>query len=482
MKKINTCNDNIFALSTPVGGAIAVIRASGSGVLPVLREIFSGRIEHRQLNYGKITDRIEPDGGQGEDRKENDTGALVVLDEAMAVYFRAPHSYTGEDMFELNLHGSYSVISAVSRALTRRGMRLAEAGEFTKRAFLNGKMDLVQADAVMDLINAETRRGASAALEQLEGGLSRRIGAIEEKLLDFASELASAMDYPEEMEDEVLSAAPEVLNSAISRIRDLIDNGNCNKIIREGAKLAILGRPNVGKSSLLNALMNAERAIVTNIAGTTRDVLEEKIDLLGLPVRIADTAGIHETGDAVEKIGIERALHEAASAECVLLLFDGSAGITQEDERLVQKVFGMNCRNIIFVINKCDLSDCGTAAEQLKNIAPENGGSISRISCRTGFGLDELKHRIAEAVGLSEGRAIVTNERHIECLSAACAELCEAAELFSKGGNAAEMLLPQTELVAESVGNALHCLGEISGREVSEELLDRIFERFCVGK
>ena len=170
------------------------------------------------------------------------------------------------------------------------------------------------------------------------------------------------------------------------------------------------------------------------------------------------------------------------AAECVLLLFDGSAGITQEDERLVQKVFGMDCRNVIFIINKCDLPDCGTAAEKLKNIAPENGGSISRISCRTGFGLDELKHRIAEAVGLSEGRAIVTNERHIECLSAACAELCEAAELFSKGGNAAEMLLPQTELVAESVGNALHCLGEISGREVSEELLDRIFERFCVGK
>lgn len=166
----------------------------------------------------------------------------------------------------------------------------------------------------------------------------------------------------------------------------------------------------------------------------------------------------------------------------MLLLFDGSAGITQEDERLVQKVFGMNCRNIIFVINKCDLPECGTASEQLKNIAPENGGSISRISCRTGFGLDELKHRIAEAVGLSEGRAIVTNERHIECLSAACAELCEAAELFFKDGNAAEMLLPQTELVAESVGNALHCLGEISGREVSEELLDRIFERFCVGK
>ena len=170
MKKINTCNDNIFALSTPVGGAIAVIRASGSGVLPVLREIFSGRIEHRQLNYGKITDRIEPDGGQGEERKENDTGALAVLDEAMAVYFRAPHSYTGEDMFELNLHGSYSIVSAVSRALTRRGMRLAEAGEFTKRAFLNGKMDLVQADAVMDKCRnaARSECGVGAARGRIE--------------------------------------------------------------------------------------------------------------------------------------------------------------------------------------------------------------------------------------------------------------------------------------------------------------------------
>lgn len=475
MKKINTCNDNIFALSTPVGGAIAVIRASGSGVLPVLREIFSGKIEHRMLNYGKITDGAE-DGG------ERESAEPVVLDEAMAVYFRAPHSYTGEDMFELNLHGSYSVVSAVSRALMRRGMRIAEAGEFTKRAFLNGKMDLVQADAVMDLINSETQRGASAALEQLQGGLSRRIGEIEDELIDFASELAAAMDYPEEMEDEVLSAAPTVLNSAILRIRDLIDNGNCNKIIREGAKLAILGRPNVGKSSLLNALMNAERAIVTDIAGTTRDVLEEKIDLLGLPVRIADTAGIHETGDAVEQIGIERALREAAAAECVLLLFDGAAGFTREDESLVQRVFEMHCRNVLFAINKCDLADCCAAEAALKNFAPESAARTVRISCRTGFGLDELKRRIAEAVGLSEGRAIVTNERHIECLSAACAELSTAAELVSGAENADDILLPQTELVAESVGNALHCLGEISGREVSEELLDRIFERFCVGK
>ncbi|MBR5948895.1 MAG: tRNA uridine-5-carboxymethylaminomethyl(34) synthesis GTPase MnmE [Clostridia bacterium] len=453
--QLSIINETVFALSTPVGGAIAVIRASGPDSRAALSRIFTGNIEAGKLVFGRIIN---------ENR---------VLDESMAVFFRAPSSYTGEDMFELHLHGSYAVVSAVSELLISIGLRRAEPGEFTKRAFLNGKLDLVQADAVMDLINSETERSAGAALDQLQGGLSRRIGEIETKLIDLASELAAAMDYPEEMEDEALSSVPEVLSPVIAELSLLVENGRSARILREGAKLVILGLPNAGKSSLMNALLGSERAIVTDIAGTTRDTLEEKLNILGVPVRLVDTAGLRENADSpVEMIGIDRANSEAASAECLLFIFDGAFGTPQPEEiALLKKAEG---RSAVFAVNKCDISfeNCGkyeaALKKELDSLALSPDTAI--ISTKTGEGLDALKKLLASKLGASENRAIVTNSRHIERLGFAKSELTAALNENS------------TDLISVYLSSALAALSEITGREFSEELLDSIFTKFCVGK
>lgn len=442
---------NIFALSTPVGGAIALLRASGSGVLTVLKAVFTGRIEPRVLNCGRV---IDPDDGR-------------TLDSAMAVFFPAPHSYTGEDMFELNLHGSYAVARAVCGLLLRHGMREAQPGEFTKRAFLNGKLDLVQADAVMDLVRSDTERSARAALEQLGGGLSRRIAAIEDKLIGLASELSAAMDYPEEMEEEVLSDSEAVITEQLAELDALIASGRAGRILREGAKAVILGSPNVGKSSLLNALTGTGRAIVTDIAGTTRDVLEERIDLSGCPIRLVDTAGLHSTDDTVEKIGIERALNEAATAQIIIRVFDGSSELTDEETQAVLS----DGDGTLYAVNKYDLDapGCERLSKRLVGLKP--GLKPIMISCRTGCGLDELAQAMLNELGASDGEsAIVTNERHLACLKRARKELCDA------------LCAPTADLRNLTLDSALMYLGEITGRTAGEEVLDGIFKRFCVGK
>ena len=442
-------SNTVFALSTPVGGAIAVIRATGPLCRRVLESVFSGRISERLLSFGRISD-----GG-----KEHS--------HTFVEHFPAPHSYTGEDMFELDLHGSYAVVTAVSRLLLAKGLEPAPAGEFTKRAFLNGRMDLVQADAVMDLINSETERSARAAMDQLRGGLSARIRAIEEQLLDFGSELGAALDYPDEMEDEVLSSVPGVLLPALSELGSLIENGKTNKIVRDGAKLVIIGRPNAGKSSLLNALLNEDRAIVTEYAGTTRDILEEKLSLCGLPVRLVDTAGLRESADPVEAIGIVRAEKQAETAELVLLVIDGSEPLSCGDRELVKKTSGMP---VIFVINKQDLAPETALAAEKELTALRADAETAVISCKTRSGIDELARKAAALLGAGEGGAIVTNERHIALMELAKAELEKALDESS------------TDLVSELVASALSALAGITGREFSEELLDRIFSRFCVGK
>ena len=444
--------NTVFALSTPVGGAIAVIRASGPLSRPVLKEIFTGRIEERMMGHGRIMDGCN------------------VLDECMAVLFTAPHSYTGEDMFELDIHGSYAVVEAVSALLIKKGLRPAPPGEFTKRAFLNGKMDLVQADAVMDLINAETERSASAAMDQLRGGLSKRIGSIESRLLDFSAELCAAMDYPEEMEDEVVSKTCEVLLPLISELDTLIENGKNGRVLREGGKLVILGKPNAGKSSLMNALLGENRAIVTEYAGTTRDVLTEQLSILGVPVRLVDTAGLRESTDPVERIGIERAESEAETADCTLYVFDCTApreDPRSEDRALAEKAAGQKA---IFVVNKCDLSRTSSQALAAELAALEADASVVLLSCKTGEGLDHLKKKIAFMMGARDERPIVTNARHIDRLAFARDELSSSLDVS------------EPDLISEHLLSALAALSEITGREFSEELLDTIFSRFCVGK
>lgn len=451
VKKEYLANDTVFALSTPVGGAIAVIRATGPCCKAVLSRIFMGRIGERLLSSG----RLVFDG--------------ATVDECMAVFFNAPRSYTGEDMFELDLHGSYAVVKKVSEMLIGCGMRPAEPGEFTKRAFLNGKLDLVQADAVMDLINAETDRSAAAALDQLGGGLSKRIADNETKLIDLLTELAAAMDYPDEMEDETLSALPEALSGEIEALDALIENGRASRIIRDGAKAVILGLPNAGKSSLMNALVGCERAIVTDIAGTTRDTLEERVEMLGLSVRLVDTAGIREDAQSpVERIGIERARDQADSARLILYVLDGTKREPSNEE--IALIEGAGSENAIFVINKCDIDRA--ACERYSDALKKRFAQADRIivSARTGEGLDELKTAAAQKLGASEETPIVTNARHIALIERARDEL-EAARNET-----------ECDLASALIASALTALSEITGREFSEELLDNIFSRFCVGK
>lgn len=443
-------NDLIYALSTPVGGAIAVVRISGPGAGELLETVFTGRGKPREMVYGRIVDEL------GE-----------TLDEVMAVFFPAPRSYTGEDMAELFLHGGQVSVRRVL-ALLGRHARGARPGEFTERAFLAGKMDLAQAEAVMDLVSAGAERSVKSALSQLAGRLSARIGELESKTLDALSGLEAAIDYPEELEDDVTSALPDALAAIEQELSDLIGNGLGGRVLREGARVAIVGRPNAGKSSLLNALAGTDRAIVTHYAGTTRDVLEEAVSIEGVPVTLFDTAGIRDAIDPVEKIGVERARKAAADADLLLLCFDASAPLTEEDTALLAETAESER---LVLISKNDLPALwGEAALQEKGICP---GDILSVSAVSGDGLDALRKAIAEHVAPNAESALVTNSRHIEALERAKRAVADARS------NADIMEL---ELIATDLRDAIGALGLITGREAADDLIERIFSRFCVGK
>lgn len=440
-------NDLIYALATPVGGAIAVVRISGPGAEALLKRVFTGRGAPREMAYGRVVD-----------------GAGETLDEAMAAFFPAPRSYTGEDMAELYLHGGQVTVRRVL-ALLGCHARSARPGEFTERAFLAGKMDLAQAEAVMDLINAGAERSAKSALAQLEGRLSARIAGVERELLDALSGLEAAIDYPEELEDDVTSALPEVLAAAERELQALAGAGLSGRVLREGARVAIVGRPNAGKSSLLNALAGAERAIVTQFAGTTRDVLEETASMEGVPVTLYDTAGIRAADDPVERIGVERARLAAERADLLLVCFDAAAPLTEEDLALLRETEG---RPRIAVCNKSDLPALWSA----ETLAAQ-GISACTVSAETGEGLAALRHAIAVRVAPEQESALVTNARHIEALQLAAAAVAEARQ--NAGG-------AELELVATDLREALSALGQITGRTAAADLIERIFSKFCVGK
>ncbi len=462
--------DTIAAISTPSGpGAIGILRLSGPRAVRIAQACFKplGRkaladYPVRFLVYGDLLDS----GGQP-------------IDRCLCTYSRGPASYTGEDTAEFQCHGSPMVLSLGLQALFAQGARQAAPGEFTRRAFLNGRLDLTQAEAVGDLLEANSREGARHAAGRLAGALSQRIGEIYSALVDVMAHFHAVLDYPDEDIDpftrEELARALDAQEGAL---RKLVASGARGFRLAQGLACPILGRPNAGKSSLLNALAGYDRAIVTDIPGTTRDTVEVSIQVDGLPVRLIDTAGIREGGDPVEQLGVERSWAALASANLILLVWDSSTPFTREDRRLLLEC--LNGADTILVENKCDLSAQPLPDLELPEELAEHLHRVP-ISARTGAGLDQLEAVMArlardffpQAQGDAYGQ-LLTNERQTQAASRALQAVQRALEALEAG------VTPDALLT--DVEEALEALGELTGQSVREDVTDRIFSRFCVGK
>jgi len=453
----------IAAIATPPGaGGIGIIRISGPDSLALLRGLFRpcrerALVAHR-LTYGWI---VDPTSGRN-------------VDEVMAVFMPTPHSYTREDVVEIQCHSSYLILQQILGLLLAAGALPAEPGEFTKRAFLNGRIDLTRAEAVIDLLQAQTSQGLQIAIAQLRGSLHERVAAIRRELLDVRALLEVAIDFPDD-ELEILNPASlqgDLTAKVIAPLEELLRAADRGRIYREGIAVVILGRPNVGKSSLLNSLLKEERAIVTAIPGTTRDTIEDFLNIQGMPVRIVDTAGIRENAEAVEELGIQRARRQQEAADLVLLVVDGAAGVQPDDLALLGSLAG---RPALLVVNKIDLRPDRDLAEVTALV---QGLPVVPVSARTGEGLPQLEEAIfAKVTGGDQGEPehhCVPNARHRQALLGA---LNNTRQLVAA---LAEQLPP--DLLAIEVHGALEQLGEIVGETSHEDLLDTIFSRFCLGK
>ena len=457
--------DPIVALATAPGpSAIAIVRVAGSGADSLARRLFAPRGRR-----GPVEAPRRAILGRFVDPETNET-----LDEGLAIFFAAPRSATGDDLLECHVHGGAAVVRRLIRAAMRLGARAAEPGEFTRRAFLNGRLDLTQAEAVADLIRAETDAAARVAAAQLGGGLSRRVEALRERLIDLTAEIEARIDFPDEgiepAERRRLGAAFAELEAGLIRLAATRERG---RLLRQGARVALVGAPNVGKSSLMNALARAERAIVTPHAGTTRDAIECTIDLGGAPVTLIDTAGLRESDEPVERIGIERARRAVAEADYVIEVRDATGRATPET---ASELPGGRAPALI-AINKIDLIE----EAKLKVTRESNGAAIARVSALTGRGLEALERRLAEIVHgeaaageTGAGDAVAVGERHAALLDRALAAIREARETWEAGG--------EGELIAVDLRESLGALDEILGVGPHEAVLDRIFERFCLGK
>lgn len=444
-------SNTIAAIATPQGsGGIAVIRVSGDKAIEISERIFRGRkplseAATHTVHYGHIVF-----GGEE-------------IDEVLVTVMRAPHTFTREDVVEIGTHGGYVASRRVLAALFAGGAVPAQAGEFTKRAFLNGRIDLSQAEAVIDIINAKTDLAQKNALSQADGHLGKRIDALRSRLLTLAAAMQVSIDYPDEdLEDMTPAQIAAELSGILSDLSRLADSAPRGRLLRDGIKTAIVGRPNVGKSSLLNCLAMEERAIVTDIAGTTRDVIEETVDLDGIALRLLDTAGIRETSDEIERLGVARSLKYIDEAELVLLVLDSAAGLTSEDKELLQRT---EAARRIILINKTDLGDGFSYPDAIF------------ISAKTGAGIAELSKKIKElcelnSIGSSD--ITLTNERQLSALFRAKDAVARAYSAIS--GNLAQ------DFAALDVNDAILALGEIDGKTVSEDIVTEIFKSFCVGK
>jgi tRNA modification GTPase len=452
-------SDTIVAVATPPGrGGIGVVRVSGPDTSRIAAELTdrAAPFEPRHATFTRIVDPTADSGGRP-------------IDQVVATLFVAPHSYTGEDVLEISAHGSPVLLQRIVELAMSAGARLAEPGEFTLRAYLNGRMDLVQAEAVADLVDAVTPLQARVAMDQLEGTLTEAIGRIDATLFDLSARLEASLDFPDEGFHFITrDQAGEQLRHIRDDVVSLAGQGRAGRVVREGRMVVIAGKPNAGKSSLFNALIGAARAIVTDIPGTTRDVLTERVDVNGLALTLVDTAGLRDSTDAIEAEGVERARHAQQVAALSLLVLDLSAPLTHEDRRLIEEASGPR----VIVGSKADLTRKWTA-ESL-NLPAED---IVAVSALTGAGLDLLRERVAGVLcELDDLRDTprISNIRHLALLDESLAALRRAEQALAEGAT--------EELVLVDLGAARRALEEITGRRSPDDLLAHIFSRFCVGK
>lgn len=452
----------IAAISTAPGNAgIGIIRLSGDDCFKILQKIFKpknkGEIKGYTIKYGNIV------------KSENDE----IIDEVLVSYFVAPKSYTKENMCEINSHGGIVVENQILEECLKNGAVLAEPGEFTKRAFMNGRIDLSQAEAVIDIINSKTEKEMMVAQRHLEGSLSKKIKDIQGEILNLMADIEASIDYPEyDIEETTNKKINDTLNSVEEKLLKLKNSFENGKILKEGIKTAIIGKPNVGKSSLLNLILGENRAIVSDIEGTTRDTIEEYINIKGIPLKIVDTAGIRRTNDEVEKIGVERSINNISDAELIIALFDDSRTFDDQDQKILDLIEG---KKTIILINKIDLG---------KNLIKENEklkkfkNNIIEFSTINETGLDKLYNKIEELFKLNEldceNTEIITNNRHKQ-------QILYALEDVAKGRESLETHMP-VDITAICLKDILERLAEITGENVSEDIINEIFKKFCLGK
>lgn len=455
--------DTIAAISTPPGeGAISIVRMSGEEAVSIAQKVFSGKdltqAKSHTINYGHIVDP-----------KTHEE-----IDEVMISLMLAPKTFTREDVVEINCHGGIVATNRILQLLLINGARLAEPGEFTKRAFLHGRIDLTQAESVMDLIRAKTDRSMKIALNQLDGNLSHLIDSLRKDILDVLAQVEVNIDYPEydDVEEMTTKLLKEKAIEIKQRIEQLLKTASQGKIMREGLATALVGRPNVGKSSLLNHLLHEDKAIVTDVAGTTRDVIEEYVNVSGVPLKLIDTAGIRETDDKVEKIGVERSKKAIEQSDLVLLVLNAAESLTKEDLELIRLT---NDKKRIIILNKTDLEEKLDRKElaKISENAPVYATSILKNE-----GVEALEKAISKlffnGIENSQSTVMVTNARHIALLKKAQNSLDSVLEGISSG-------MP-VDLVQIDMTEAWNLLGEITGESYEDELLDQLFSQFCLGK
>ncbi|WP_413304923.1 tRNA uridine-5-carboxymethylaminomethyl(34) synthesis GTPase MnmE [Bacillus sp. 1P10SD] len=458
--------DTIAAISTPMGeGAIAIVRLSGDDAIQIADKLFRGmggkrliEVPSHTIHYGHL---LDPKDGQ-------------VVEEVMVSVMKGPKTFTKEDVVEINCHGGIVSVNRVLQHVLNHGARLAEPGEFTKRAFLNGRIDLSQAEAVMDLIRAKTDRAMNVALGQMEGRLSNLIRRLRQEILEILAHVEVNIDYPEYDDVEEMTHHMLLEKAAFVReeIKKILQTSQQGKILREGLSTVIVGRPNVGKSSLLNSLVHENKAIVTDIPGTTRDVIEEYVNVRGVPLRLLDTAGIRETEDIVERIGVERSRQVLKEADLILLVLNYSDKLSVEDENLFEVVKGMD---VIVIINKTDLPQ-QIDMERVAQLS--EGHKLVTTSLLEDHGVDELEEAIASlffAGSIEAGdMTYVSNSRHIALLNQSIHAIEEAIEGVETG--------TPIDIVQIDLTRSWELLGEITGESVHESLIDQLFSQFCLGK